>query len=158
MVAKARDNARRVAAANVEFRLGEIEHLPRCGRVDRCHPLELRDQPLARQARRLQTAFRVLKPGGRVAISDVVATREMPAELVENVQALTGCVAGAAQIDGIGGLLLEAGFERVKVEARSESRSIMGRCMPGAEDYVVSAIIEGTKPGGKACCAPSCCA
>jgi ubiquinone/menaquinone biosynthesis C-methylase UbiE len=158
MVTKARDNARRVEATNVEFRLGEIEHLPvPDGSIDvilsNC-VINLSPD----KGRVFQEAFRVLKPGGRLAISDVVATAAMPATLAESVEALTGCVAGSAPIETMRKLLVEAGFENVKVDPRPESRAVIGQCMPGAEDYVASATIEGTKPGGKTCCAPSCCA
>ena len=157
MISKARDNARRVAAANVEFRLGEIEHLPA--------PNESIDVILSNCVINLspdkgavfREAIRVLKPGGRIAISDVIATGTIPPELAESVEALTGCVSGAAKIEDLRTLLVEAGFESVKIEARSESRAIIGQCMPGAEDYLASAIIEGKKPGGAECCAPACC-
>ena len=143
--------------ANVEFRLGEIEHLP--------VPDASVDVILSNCVINLspdkgavfREAFRVLKPGGRIAISDVVATQTIPAELAESVEALTGCVAGAAQVDEMRALLAEAGFESVKVDPRPDSRAIIGQCMPGAEDYVASATIEGRKPGGANCCAPSCC-
>jgi arsenite methyltransferase len=157
MVTKARENARRVGAANVEFRLGEIEHLPL--------PDATVDVVLSNcvinlspdKAAVFRDAFRVLKPGGRLAISDVVAVRPMPGELAESVEALTGCVSGSATIDVLRALLAEAGFDAVEIQPRSESRSIIAQCMPGAEDYVVSATIEATKPGGPSCCAPSCC-
>jgi arsenite methyltransferase len=159
MVAKARSNAQRVGAENVEFRLGEIERLP--------VPDASADVILSNcvinlspdKASVFREAFRALKPGGRLAISDVVAMAPMPKELEASVEALTGCVAGAAPIDVLRALLADAGFESVRIEPREGSREIIGRCMPGAEDYVVSAIIEGRKPGGAAsCCAPSCCA
>jgi ubiquinone/menaquinone biosynthesis C-methylase UbiE len=102
-------------------------------------------------------AFRVLKPGGRLAISDVVATAEMPAALAESVEALTGCVAGAARVDVLKALLVEAGFVNVKIQLRPESRAVIAQCMPGAEDYVASATIEGQKPDPASCCAPTCC-
>jgi arsenite methyltransferase len=105
----------------------------------------------------LLDAFRVLKPGGRLAISDVVALRPMPRELVESVEALTGCVAGSATIEVLRALLAEAGFGVIDIEPRPESRTIIAQCMPGAEDYVVSATIEAIKAGGASCCAPSCC-
>ena len=157
MVAKARDNARRVEASNVDFRLGEIEHLP--------VPDASVDVILSNCVINLspdkgsvfREAFRVLKPGGRIAISDVVAIAEMPRALAESVEALTGCVAGSAPVETLRALLVEAGFDDVKIQPRAESRAIIGQCMPGAEDYVASATIEGTKPGGKRCCAPSCC-
>jgi SAM-dependent methyltransferase len=158
MVAKARDNARRVGASNVEFRLGEIEHLPLAdGSVDvilsNC-VINLSPD----KAAVFREAFRVLKPGGRLAISDVVATAEMPATLAESVEALTGCISGSATVDALRALLADAGFVDVNIVLRPESRAVIGQCMPGAEDYVSSATIEGQKPGGANCCAPSCCA
>ena len=158
MVTRARDNARRVQASNVEFRLGEIEHLPVPDAsvdviISNC---VINLSPDKRAV--FREAIRVLKPGGRMAISDVVATRTIPAALAESVEALTGCVAGAAGIDDLRALLLEAGFASVEVEPRSDSRAIIGQCMPGSEDYLASARIEGKKPGGADCCAPSCCA
>jgi len=157
MVTKARANARRVGAANVEFRLGEIEHLP--------VPDATVDVILSNcvinlspdKAAVFRDAFRVLKPGGRLAISDVIAVRAMPRELAESVEALTGCVAGSATSDVLRALLTEAGFETVKIEPRPESGKIIGQCMPGAEEYVVSATVEAIKAGGKSCCGPACC-
>ncbi len=157
MVTKARDNARRVEAKNVEFRLGEIEHLPVSdGSVNvvmsNC-VINLSPDKWSV----FREAFRVLAPGGRLAISDVVALGDMPPALADNLQALTGCVAGAAKIDVLRELLSDAGFERIEIEPRPESRTIIGKCMPGAEDYVVSATIQATKPGPADCCGPSCC-
>lgn len=157
MVTKARANASRVGAANVEFRLGEIEHLP--------VPDSSVDVILSNcvinlspdKAAVFQDAFRVLKPGGRLAISDVVALRPMPRELAESVEALTGCISGSASIDLLRALLTETGFETIQIQPRAESRAIIAQCMPGAEDYVISATIEARKPGGGSCCAPSCC-
>jgi SAM-dependent methyltransferase len=150
-------HARRIEVANVDFRLGEIEHLP--------VPDASVDVILSNcvinlspdKATVFREAFRALKPGGRLAISDVVAVQTMPRELAESVEALTGCVAGSAKIDELRALLADAGFESVKIEPRPESGRIIGQCMPGAEDYVASATIEAKKPGGSSCCAPSCC-
>jgi arsenite methyltransferase len=157
MVTKARGNARAVGAANVEFRLGEIEHLPvPDGTVDAILSncvINLSPD----KAAVFRDALRVLKPGGRLAISDVVAVQPMPRELAENVAALTGCIAGSAGIEELRSMLAEAGFGEVQIQPRPESRAIIAQCMPGAEDYVVSATIEARKPGGASCCAPSCC-
>jgi SAM-dependent methyltransferase len=157
MVTKARDNARRVAVPNVEFRLGEIEHLPVSDAsvdviISNC-VINLSPD----KASVFREAHRVLKAGGRLAISDVVATAEMPAELQKSVEAYTGCVAGAARVHEFERALRDAGFAEVRISVREESRAIIGRCMPGAEPYVASATIEAIKGDPRSCCAPSCC-
>ena len=103
-------------------------------------------------------AIRVLKPGGRIAISDVVATQTIPAELAESVEALTGCVAGRRRSIRCGRCWSRPDSRAVVVNPRPDSRAVIGQCMPGAEDFLASARIEGRKPGGANCCAPSCCA
>jgi SAM-dependent methyltransferase len=158
MIAKARENARKVEAPNVEFRLGEIEHLPVSDAsvdviLSNCVINLSPDKGAV-----FREAFRALKPGGRLAISDVVSIADMPPALAESVEALTGCVSGAAKIESLQALLTEAGFGDVRIEPRTESRAIIGQCMPGAEDYVTSATIQAMKPGGTTCCAPTCCA
>jgi len=159
MVTKARGNARRVEATNVEFRLGEIEHLPVADDsvdviLSNC---VINLSPDKRAV--FFEAFRVLKAGGRLAISDVVAIGDMPPELAQNVEAMTGCVAGSAKVADLETMLRDAGFEDVRIVVRPESGAIIAQCMPGAEKYVASATIEGRKPGGGAdCCGPSCCA
>jgi arsenite methyltransferase len=157
MVSKARENARRVEATNLEFRLGEIEHLPLPDAsvdviISNCVINLSPDKGAV-----FREAIRVLKPGGRIAISDVVATQDLPGELAENVEALTGCVAGAAKVEEMRALLLEAGFETVSIEARSDSGAIIAKCLPGAESYLASARIEARRPAGDSCCGPSCC-
>jgi arsenite methyltransferase len=157
MVTKARDNARRVQAANVDFRLGEIEHLPvEDASVDviisNCVINLAPDKGAV-----FREAIRVLKPGGRIAISDVVATGAMPPEMASSVEALTGCVAGAASVQEMSALLAAAGFEDVRVEPRPDSQAIIRQCLPGSEDYLASARIEARKAGGASCCGPSCC-
>jgi arsenite methyltransferase len=157
MVAKARENARRIAVSNVEFRLGEIERLPAAGAsadvvISNC-VINLSPD----KAAVFREAHRVLKPGGRLAISDVVATAPMPAELADSIVGLTGCIAGAASVESIRAMLADAGFRDANILVRSDSAGIIGSCMPGAEHYVASATIEAVKPA-PACCAPSCCA
>ncbi len=148
MVSKARRNAREHGFENVEFRLGEIEHLPL---ADACADVILSncvvnlspDKPAV-----LREAFRVLKPGGRVAISDIVATADMSAELLEDGDLLCGCISGAAKIEALEAWLAEAGFEEISIRTWEESRSFIKDWAPGTgvERYVVSASIEARKP------------
>jgi SAM-dependent methyltransferase len=161
MVEKARSNARKVGASNVDFRLGEIERLPISnGSVDvilsNC-VINLSPD----KAAVFREAFRVLKPGGRLAISDVVATQELPANLSTELGALTGCISGAARTEVLVRLLEAAGFESVRISVKEESRTFIRDWMPGsgAEGYVASATIEAQKPApARSCCGPTCCA
>ena len=150
MVSKARANAARLGAKNVEFRLGEIEHLPVAdGQVDvilsNCVINLSPDKGSV-----FREAFRALKPGGRLAISDVVATAPIPAALAEQLIAYAGCVAGAAEVGAIEALLREAGFEQIQIHVKPESRAFIRDWIPGsgAEDFVASATIEATRPRG----------
>ena len=159
MVTKARGNARRVEAANVEFRLGEIEHLPVADDsvdviLSNCVINLSPDKSAV-----FREAFRVLKAGGRLAISDVVALKDLPTELAQSVEAMTGCVAGSAKVADLETMLRAAGFEDVRITTKPDSGAIIEQCMPGPAGYVASATIEGRKPGSTAaCCGPSCCA
>lgn len=159
MVAKARANATTVDAKNVEFRLGEIEHLPV---ADASIDVILSNCVInlsPDKAAVFREAFRVLAPGGRLAISDVVLTGELPEGLVDDVAALTGCVSGAASTATVRELLASVGFTDVRVRVDERSRAMIGDWMPGTgiEQHVASASIEARKPGGASCCAPSCC-
>lgn len=148
MITKARANARDVGAANVEFRLGEIEHLPVAdASVDVILSNCVVNLSPDKQAVLLE-AFRVLKPGGRLTISDIVAIAPMPEALRESVDALTGCVGGAVSVERIRELLREAGFEGVRVEVNAASADFVRDWMPGAnaDRYVASASIEARKP------------
>jgi arsenite methyltransferase len=160
MVNKARVNARKVDARNVDFRLGEIERLPV---ADTSVDVILSNCVInlsPNKAEVFREAFRVLRAGGRLAISDVVATGPLPAALQSSLEALSGCVSGAAAISDIRTWLAEAGFEAISVTPRPESRAFIADWLPGSgvEQHVVSATIEARKPAkGGACCGPECC-
>ena len=148
MLKKARDNAARVGAANVEFRLGEIEHLPIGDNtadvvISNCVINLVPDKEQV-----YREAFRVLKPGGRIAISDVVNLAPLPAELATDEALLCGCVAGAAASGQIEQWLTAAGFVEIRITVKPESRELVKTWAPGRriEDYVASAAIEARKP------------
>jgi arsenite methyltransferase len=157
MVARARANARKVNASNVEFRLGEIEHLPVADAsvdaiLSNCVINLSPDKPAV-----FREAFRVLRAGGRLAISDVVATGPIPVELQNQAAALAGCVSGAAPLDDVRAMLAAAGFVEVAVTIAPRSAEIVGAWLPGIEKFVASATIEARKPGGGTCCSSECC-
>jgi SAM-dependent methyltransferase len=148
MLKKARDNAARVGAANVEFRLGEIEHLPIGDDtadvvISNCVINLVPDKEQV-----YREAFRVLKPGGRIAISDVVNLAPLPAELATDEALLCSCVAGAAASGQIEQWLAAAGFVEIRISVKPESRELVKTWAPGRgiEDYVASAAIEARKP------------
>jgi len=148
MVSKARANAAQLGTTNVEFRLGEIEHLPV---ADATVDVILSNCVInlsPDKASVFREAFRVLKPGGRLAISDVVAIAELPQGLRSNVAALTGCISGAAEVAIVEQLLVAAGFEGVRVEVNEHSHEFIRDWMPGSgiESYVAAATIEAIKP------------
>ena len=161
MVAKARANAVKLGTTNVEFRLGEIEHLPVANETVDVILSNCVINLSPDKAAVFHDAFRVLKPGGRLAISDVVKTQALPPALQDDVAALTGCVSGAADVATIENLLREAGFTEIRIDVKEASREFIRDWLPGSsvEQYVASATIEAVKPGGaKACCEPACCA
>ncbi|MHC4708491.1 MAG: arsenite methyltransferase, partial [Planctomycetota bacterium] len=92
--------------------------------------------------------FRVLRAGGRLAITDIVATAELPAEVKKDIELHAGCVAGAAQIDELKKMLEEAGFADIRIKPIEASREAIREWFPDSkiEDYVVSATIEAVKP------------
>ncbi len=148
MVSKARSLAAEHRVENVEFRLGEIEHLPV---ADGCVDVIISNCVInlsPQKPRVFEEAFRVLVPGGRVAISDVVATVELPDEMQEDLSLHTQCIAGASLVGALRAMLREAGFVNVRIEPKDESRAFIREWAPdmAVEDFVVSAIIEAEKP------------
>ncbi len=148
MLKKARDNAARLGAANVEFRLGEIEHLPIGDNTADVVISNCVINLVPDKAQVYREAFRVLKPGGRLAVSDVVNTAPLPAGLQGDASLLCGCIAGAASVERVEAWLAEAGFVDVRVEVKPESRALIATWAPGRgiEDCVLSAAVEARKP------------
>ena len=149
MLAKARANAARIGAANVEFRLGEIEALPLADAVADVVISNCVINLSPDKRRVFAEAFRVLKPGGRVAVSDVVRFADLPPELAGDEALLCGCVSGAATAGELAAWMEAAGFVAVSVEPKAESRDLIKDWAPGrgVESYVVSAAISARKPG-----------
>ncbi len=160
MVTKARDNARKIGAKNVEFRLGEIERLPLADAsvdviISNCVINLSPSKPEV-----FREAFRVLRAGGRLAISDVVALAPIPEQLRTSAASLSGCIGGARLSSELEAMLTEAGFEDVRIAPKGESRSFIKDWMPGSgiENLIVSATIEAAKPTvSRSCCGPACC-
>ena len=135
---------------NVEFRLGEIEHLPVADSsvdviLSNC---VINLSPDKEQVYR--EAFRVLKPGGRLAISDVVAIKPIPKAVRDDMDQHSGCVSGALQVCKLERILQDTGFRAVCVSMKEESVEFIRDWFPGSgvERYVRSALIEAVKPRG----------
>jgi SAM-dependent methyltransferase len=148
MINLASKNTAEMNAQNVEFRLGEIENIPVADNsvdiiMSNC---VINLSPEKRKV--FQEAFRVLKPGGRLAISDVVAVKPLPESFQKNPEMVCGCIGGAALAEDIGKILEDIGFSNISIEIVQESENLISQWFPGqhAEDYVRSAIIQANKP------------
>ena len=148
MVSKARANAEAGNYPQVEFRLGEIEHLPVAdGTVDaiisNCVINLSPNKPAV-----FREAFRVLRPGGRLAISDVVAFADLPDDVRGDLALYSGCMAGASLISELDVIMRDAGFVEVEIAPKDDSRAFIERWAPGRDltEYVVSATIAAVKP------------
>jgi len=149
MVSRARNNALQGGFANTDFRLGEIEHLPVPDQsvdviMSNCVINLSPDKPQV-----FREAFRVLRPGGRLAISDVVMTTELPAEIKNDLDVYySGCISGASSVDDLKTMLARSGFHNVVIEPKEESRAFIKDWAPGSkvENYLVSAVITAIKP------------
>jgi arsenite methyltransferase len=150
MISKARKNAGKMGTKNVEFRLGEIEHLPV---ADNCADLIMSNCVINLSPDKLQVyreAYRILKPGGRLSISDVLATAAMPANIRNNLALVAACIGGAATFDDTKNTLKKAGFHNIKIKAHDNSRNMTREWNQDKSenvlDYVFSACIEAVKP------------
>ncbi len=157
MLSKARNNAAKGNYKNVEFRLGEIEHLPIANDTADVIISNCVINLSPNKAQIFRDAFRVLAAGGRLAISDVVATIELPESMRTDQALIAGCMGNASLISDLESMITEAGFVDVKIEPKDESKEFIRDWAPGhnVTDYVVSASIEARKPGckpGAGCC------
>ncbi len=148
MVQKARANARSGGYTNVEFRLGEIEHLPVADSsidviLSNCVINLSPDKESV-----FRETFRVLRPGGRLAISDVVAVKPLPAGVTQDPDTYCGCVGGAAFVHDVESMLTAAGFKDVRIDVKPESSDLIASWFPGSgfEAYARSALISAVKP------------
>ena len=168
MLALARENQRKAGVENVEFLKGEIEHIPLPDNtvdviISNCVINLSGDKD-----RVLREAFRVLKPGGRFAVSDVVTRGEVPADVRKNMLLWVGCIAGALSDQEYVAKLAKAGFEGIEIERTrvyniEDARTFLSgqgidveAIAPQVEGKFMSAFIRATKPAR--CCAPGCCA
>ena len=180
MLALANENKAKAGATNVEFLKGEIEHIPL---PDNSVDVIISNCVInlsADKGQVLREAFRVLKPGGRFAVSDVVVRGEAPPEVRRNMELWIGCVAGALEEMEYRDLLADAGFRRVEVEptriyeAKDAEAFLVGSGLDAdtfasqIDGKFMSAFVRATKPAGlkqtlalptkgSACCGPDCC-
>ena len=147
MLVKARENARAGGWQNVEFRLGEIEHLPVADQsvdviISNCVINLSPEKHLV-----FREAFRVLKPGGRLAVSDMVTSIPLPPELQEDAALYAGCIAGAAPVAELQAMLAEVGFEQIEIKPR-DSRQLLESWGAGTTltDVLFSATIQAVRP------------
>lgn len=148
MVEKARDNATRNGAEHVEFRLGEIEHLPVADAsvdviISNCVINLSPDKP-----RVFEEAHRVLRSGGRIAIADVVVTAELPDDLRHDPESVAACVGGAVEIPVLERMITSRGFTEISIEPKDGSAAFIREWDEDRDlsEYLVSAMIEAAKP------------
>jgi arsenite methyltransferase len=170
MLALANENKRKAGIQNVEFLKGEIERIPL--------PDDSVDVVISNcvinlssdKDRVLREAFRVLKPGGRFAVSDVVTRGEIPAEIRRNILLWVGCIAGALEETEYSQKLAAAGFEQIEIEATrvyriEDAREFLAgqtidvdAIAPQVDGKFMSAFVRAFKPlQQKSCCGPTCC-
>ncbi len=169
MLALARENQRKSGVSNVEFLKGEIENIPL---PDNSVDVIISNCVInlsAHKSKVLREAFRVLKPGGRFAVSDVVLRGDVPAEVRESVLLWVGCIAGALQDQEYENKLAEAGFDSIEIEPTriykvEDARAFLtsegidvDAIAPQVDGKFMSAFVRAKKPQ-QACCGPQCCA
>jgi arsenite methyltransferase len=170
MLALARENQKKAGAQNVEFLKGEIEHIPL---PDNSVDVIISNCVINLSADKdqvLREAFRVLKPGGRFAVSDVVTRGQVPEQLRCDMLLWVGCIAGALEEGEYQAKLKTAGFEHASIEPTriyrvADAREFLAgkgidvdAMAKQVDGKILSAFIRAVKPGnGTSCCAPTCC-
>src|SRR5262249_7481679 len=169
ILALANENKRKAGVENVEFLKGEIEQIPL---PDNSVDVVISNCVInlsADKTRVLREAFRVLKPGGRFAVSDVVTRGEVPAEVRQSMLLWVGCIAGALQDYDYVAKLATAGCEQIDIEPTrayniEDARQFLAgqgvdvdAIAPQVEGKFMSAFIRAVKPFEKECCGPACC-
>jgi len=169
MLALANENKKKAGAENVEFLRGEIERIPLPDNsvdaiISNCVINLSADKDAV-----LREAFRVLKPGGRFAVSDVVTRGQIPPEIRQNLLLWAGCVAGALDEKEYGQKLQAAGFEQINVEETrvyraDDAKEFLATTGIDADKIAsevdgkfFSAFVRAVKPQSRACCGPTCC-
>ncbi len=147
MISLSRENAEKGNFTKVEFRLGEIEHLPVADQtvdviISNC---VINLSPEKQQV--FNEAFRVLKKGGRLAISDVVATANIPEEVLKDLELYSACISGASTIEALENMLRSAGFSSIRIRPKDESKEFIKEWSSGKSlvDFICSASIEAIK-------------
>lgn len=148
MIATSRENIKKKNLTNVSFRLGEIEHLPVSDAsvdviISNCVINLIQNK---RQV--FREAYRVLKKGGRIAISDVVTSLDLPESVRNDMRLFAGCLSGATLISEMEAILKENNFVGIKITPKDESKDFIKDWVPNSklEDFIKSAIIEARKP------------
>src|ERR1700730_5806416 len=169
MLALANQNKHKAGVENVQFLKGEIEHIPL---PDNSVDVIISNCVInlsADKDRVLREAFRVLKPGGRFAVSDVVTQGEMLPEIRQSVLAWVGCIAGALEENEYRGKLAAAGFEKIEIEPTriyriEDAREFLSgqnidvdAIAPLVDGKIMSAFVRAVKPTTAGCCGPACC-
>jgi arsenite methyltransferase len=169
MLALANENKRRSGIENVEFLKGEIENIPL---PDASVDVVISNCVINLSADKdavIREAFRVLKPGGRLAVSDVVTRGDVPREIRQSVLAWVGCVAGAMEENEYRSKLKSAGFEEIQLEPTrvyhvEDAREFLtgqnidvDAIAPHVDGRFLSAFVRAVKPQQQSCCSPTCC-
>jgi ubiquinone/menaquinone biosynthesis C-methylase UbiE len=170
MLALARENQKKAGITNAEFLRGEIENIPL---PDSSVDVIISNCVINLSADKdkvLREAFRVLKPGGRLAVSDVVVRGEVPEKIRQSLLLWVGCVAGALEEEEYRSKLARAGFQSIEIEATrvynvEDARAFLSAegvaadaIAPQVRGKFISAFVRAAKPAASHCCGPTCCA